>query len=96
MELSKLPYSNIVEVVPGIPGERNRNTQVRFKRILNWEFRDLDRLLVSKNQMLLLRRYNCLYWVNINFITPIFFYSFTISILASNTLEHLCVCFAFI
>lgn len=42
MESSKLPYSNIVEAVPGIPGERNRNTQVRFKRKLNWEFRDLD------------------------------------------------------
>lgn len=98
MKLSKLPYSNIVEVVPGMPGERNRNTQGRFKRKLNWEFRDLDRLLISKNQMLLLRRYNCLYWVNINFITPIFFYSFMISFffLASNTLEHLCVCFAFI
>lgn len=45
--------------------------------------------------MLLLRRYNCLYWVNINFITPNF-YRFMISILASNTVEHLCVCFAFI
>lgn len=45
--------------------------------------------------MLLLRRYNCLYWVNINFITSNF-YRFMISILASNPLEHLCVCFAFI
>lgn len=37
MESSKLPYSNIVEVVRDT-GERNRNTQVRFKRKLNWEF----------------------------------------------------------
>lgn len=92
MESSKLPYCRSCQ------GYQRRGTETLksdLKENSIGNFRDLDRLLIGKNQMLLLRRYNCLYWVNINFITPNF-YRFMISILASNPLEHLCVCFAFI
>lgn len=84
-----LTWANIVEPMPGVPEERNRHMQVRFKRRVR--VLEIQIALNCKNQRLFPGKCNCLYSADTNFIILNFLFIFMICILSSNTPDHLCL-----